>query len=279
MCRTRFGRCAALVLLGACGTDRVTQAPPAQQSHYVSTSGASDGDGTLSHPWDLGSGLAGAAGKVQPGDTIWLRGGTYRGGHRSTVSGAPGAPVVVRPYQGERAILDAGGATGDSVRGDFLIVGGDYTVLWGLELTDSDPNRATTTRPNMIVNDASHTKYINLVVHDGGIGFYSYPRRSDVEVNGCILYITDGRWGERVAGTRCTCGVMRGRSCCATTSCSISTGTASMPIRTLVAGCSTTSASTGMSASTTGSFPGIRAAPTSWWGGSRRRTASSASTT
>src|SRR3989475_6909279 len=90
---------------GACGTDRVTQAPPAQQSHYVSTSGTSDGDGTLSHPWDLGSGLAGAAGKVQPGDTIWLRGGTYRGGApqhgkrgawgargRTTVSGRTGDP-------------------------------------------------------------------------------------------------------------------------------------------------------------------------------------------
>ena len=196
---TRLGRCAVL-LLGACGTDRATQPPPAQKSHYVSPTGTSAGDGTQSQPWDLGSGLAGAAGRVQPGDTIWLRGGTYRGAHRSTVTGAPGSAVVVRQYPGERAILDAAGATTDSVRGDFLTVGGDYTVLWGLELTDSDPNRATTTRPNMIVNDASHTKYINLVVHDGGIGFYNYPTRSDVEVNGCIIYNNGWSVGGRGGG-------------------------------------------------------------------------------
>src|SRR6266516_4447787 len=193
---TRFCCCAALGLHGACGTERATQPPPAQKSHYVAPSGTSAGDGTLSQPWDLGSGLAGAAGRVQPGDTIWLRGGTYRGAYRSTVSGAPGAPVVVRPYQGERAILDAGGATGNSVRGDFLIVGGDYTVLWGLELTDSDPNRATTTRPTPSTSTWSCTT--------AGSAFTITRRARTSRSMAASSTITVGRLGGRAAGMRCT---------------------------------------------------------------------------
>ena len=61
-------------------------------------------------------------------------------------------------------------------------------MLWGFELMDSDPDRTTNTRPNLIVNDASHTKYINLILHDGGIGWYTYATRSDVEVTGCIFF-------------------------------------------------------------------------------------------
>src|SRR6266699_1607320 len=157
-------------------------------SHYVSPSGSSAGDGTLARPWDLATALGGGGGRVAPGDTIWLRGGTYRGAVVSSVHGAPGAPVVVRPYRGERAVIDAAGATSSTRRGDLFVVTGDYAVYWGFELMDSDPDRTTDTRPNMVVNDASHTRYVNLVVHDGGIGFYTYAPPVDVEVSGCLFY-------------------------------------------------------------------------------------------
>ena len=159
-------------------------------SHYVSPSGSSAGDGTLARPWDLATALGrgGAGGRIAPGDTIWLRGGTYRGAVVSSVHGAPGAPVVVRQYRGERAVIDAAGATSPTRRGDLFVVTGEYAVFWGFELMDSDPDRTTDTRPNMVVNDASHTRYVNLVVHDGGIGFYTYAPPVDVEVSGCLFY-------------------------------------------------------------------------------------------
>jgi hypothetical protein len=157
--------------------------------HYVSPSGSSSGDGTLAHPWDLATALAGGGGRIAPGDTVWLRGGTYRAGAVvSSVHGAPGAPVVVRQYRGERAVIDAAGATSSTRRGDLFVVKGEYTVFWGFELMDSDPDRTTDTRPNMLVNDASHTRYVNLIVHDGGIGFYTYAPPVDVEVSGCLFY-------------------------------------------------------------------------------------------
>src|ERR1700733_4415395 len=49
-------------------------------SWYASTSGSSLGNGSPTQPWDLCTaiGCSGApAGAIQPGDTIWLAGGTY----------------------------------------------------------------------------------------------------------------------------------------------------------------------------------------------------------
>lgn len=164
--------------------------PVAGRAFFAAPNGTASGDGSERRPWDLATALAGGrtGPRVQPGDTIWLRGGTYRGAFRATVAGTSGAPVVVRQFGGERAVLDGRGTSRTT-----LYVTGDYSVFWGFELTNSDTVRSTTStsgqlRPNVIVNDASHTKYINLIVHDGGVGFYNEPKSVDVEISGCILY-------------------------------------------------------------------------------------------
>jgi hypothetical protein len=155
---------------------------------YVSSNGSSTADGSKDHPWDMATALSGAGGKVQPGDTIWVRGGTYDAPFRSSLNGASGKPVVVRAYPGERPIVDGGQTTADN-----FTVAGQYVVIWGLEFTNSDPSRTTSEinhnyRANMVVNNGSHNKYIDLVVHDGGTGFYSYSQWSDVEVYGGVWY-------------------------------------------------------------------------------------------
>jgi hypothetical protein len=165
-----------------------SQLPVAPRSHYAAPGGTRGGDGSQRRPWDLATALAGGGGKVKAGDTVWVRGGVYRGAFRSTVQGAAGKPVVIRQYPGERATIDGAGS-----RASTLVVGGAYTVFWGLELTNSDPVRTATAvshdeRPDLVVNKASHTKYINLIVHDGGGAFYTEPEFSDVEIAGCIVY-------------------------------------------------------------------------------------------
>jgi hypothetical protein len=166
---------------------------------FAAPTGSSDGDGS-GRPWDLQTALHGGNGKVLPGDTIWLRGGTYSNAAplTSTLAGTASAPVVVRQYPGERAILDASGATSPVSRGDFLTVRGDYSTFWGFEVMDSDPDRAVDTRPNMIVAHASHLRFINLIVHDGGIGFYTYSEPVDIEIYGCVAY--NNGWQESVFG-------------------------------------------------------------------------------
>src|SRR5437667_11387300 len=53
---------------------------------------------------------------------------------------------------------------------------------------DSDPTRLTSTRPNLVIANASRLKFINLIVHDGGIGVDTYPEQTDIEINGCLIY-------------------------------------------------------------------------------------------
>jgi hypothetical protein len=102
------------------------------------------------------------------------------------VKGTAAAPVVVRQYPGERAILDGSGGTASA-----LYVGGQYSVIWGLEFTNSDPKRVlsmTERRTNVVANYANHTKYINLIIHDGGVAFYNESPYYDVEIIGCVIY-------------------------------------------------------------------------------------------
>ena len=164
------------------------QNPAPSGGFYASTGGSSTADGSKDQPWDLATALSGAGGKVQPGDTIWVRGGTYEAPFHSSLNGMAGKPIVVRAYPGERPIVD-----GDQTTGDNFTVSGSYVVIWGLEFTNSNPSRTTSVinhnyRANSVVNNGSHNKYINLVVHDGGTGFYSYSNWSDVEVYGGVWY-------------------------------------------------------------------------------------------
>jgi uncharacterized protein YjdB len=171
---------------GKNGTAAITvRQASARAGFYASPTGTSGGDGSSARPWDLATALRGGGGRVQPGDTIWLRGGTYRGAFTSSLNGTAAAPIVVRQYPGERATIDVNGWTSDA-----LLVTGAYGVYWGFEIMNTSPDRTTVTpqRPHGVVNDGPHNKYINLVVHDNGIAFYNYSSASDVEIYGCLVY-------------------------------------------------------------------------------------------
>ena len=159
--------------------------------YFVSPSGSSAADGSASNPWSLGTALSGGNGKIQPGDTVWLRSGTYTGAFSESVSGAAGKAVVFRQFPGERATIDGVGVPGGGA--SILRVGGSYTEYWDFEITNSDPNRSSSgtthdARPNVVANYANHTKYENLVVHDGGVAFYNEHSYGDVEIAGCLIY-------------------------------------------------------------------------------------------
>lgn len=62
-------------------------------------------EGNEQRPWKT---VAFAVKRLQPGDTLYLRGGTYYESIRITSQGAPDKPITIRSYPGELAILDAG---------------------------------------------------------------------------------------------------------------------------------------------------------------------------
>jgi len=72
---------------------------------YVSPSGNDSNPGTLSSPWrTINSSLT----RLNPGDTLFLRGGTYFESVNATVSGTSVAPITIESYPGENATIDSG---------------------------------------------------------------------------------------------------------------------------------------------------------------------------
>jgi FlaA1/EpsC-like NDP-sugar epimerase len=168
-----------------------TPAPGGRTEYFVSPQGVPSNDGSIAHPLDLATVLSKQS-PVLPGQKIWLRGGTYQGGYVSYVNGGAGAPIVVRNYQGERAILD--GSNPDAVQhGIVLQVLGTHVWFWGIELTFSNPSRIDTGNPSgpngVYANESNDVKFINMIVHDlPGQGFGVWSESVNVEVYGNIIY-------------------------------------------------------------------------------------------
>ena len=151
--------------------------------YYASPAGSSSADGSWRRPWDLATALAGGGGAIGAGDTLWLWGGTYQGAYRSTLEGASGRPVVVRPFPTERAVID--GARSEQ---ETLIIDGAWTLYWGLELTNSITAR-TSRRPQAVwIRNASDVKLIDLIVHDVGMGVYTNSSARNIEIYGSLFY-------------------------------------------------------------------------------------------
>lgn len=72
---------------------------------YVSSSASTSGDGSISNPWRLQQALSNTT-IVKAGDTIFLRGGTYKGRYRSSLTGVAGNQITVQSYPGEQAKID-----------------------------------------------------------------------------------------------------------------------------------------------------------------------------
>ena len=73
---------------------------------YVSPTAAANGNGSFNNPWKLQTALDHPS-AVQPGDTIWLRGGIYNAPpYTSHLVGTSAEPIIVRQYPGERARID-----------------------------------------------------------------------------------------------------------------------------------------------------------------------------
>lgn len=143
-----------------------------RSGHYVSPTGSPGGTGSAQRPWDLATALAGAGGRIEPGDTVWLAGGTYRGSFRTSLKGAPDRWIVFRQAEGERATIDG------TLRAD-----GAYLAFWGFEITQSTPTTYG------IQANTDHGRFINLVVHDVGTqGVSFWTPAVDAELYGCIVY-------------------------------------------------------------------------------------------
>lgn len=126
--------------------------------------------------------------------TIWLRGGIYNGTFTSTIYGTASLPIVVRGMPGERATIDGGTSSYNT-----LTTKGAYVHYRDFEITKSDPKRATSatgSNPTGISRGSTtgiyasgrYNKFINLVIHDDGVGFGFWSAGVGAEIYGCLVY-------------------------------------------------------------------------------------------
>ena len=75
-------------------------------ARFVDASRGDDtSDGSESHPWKT---LTHAVTHLEPGITLYLRGGTFYERVVVSTSGSPDRPVTIRSYPGELAVVDGG---------------------------------------------------------------------------------------------------------------------------------------------------------------------------
>jgi hypothetical protein len=74
-------------------------------AYFVGPQGSDRAEGTQANPWRT---LEFAVRQLKPGDTLYLRGGTYYETVSVALSGTPEQPITIRSYPGEPAIVDGG---------------------------------------------------------------------------------------------------------------------------------------------------------------------------
>lgn len=160
------------------------------------------GDVTVSTSEELAAVLSK---KIDPGATIWIKGGTYTGQFHVTLAGTEAAPIQIRAARGERVtILNCGIA---------LLKGADYVWLRDLELAGDLPLEKRVTDQSgswpkgfagsggLEVRAGKGCKFINLVIHDnvlGGVGWW--VESVDGEMHGCIIYNNGWKGPDRTHG-------------------------------------------------------------------------------
>ncbi|HEX7087925.1 MAG TPA: Ig-like domain-containing protein [Vicinamibacterales bacterium] len=177
---------------------------------YVSPGGSSSDPGTKDRPMSLTKALSSSS-PAKPGDTIWLRGGVYAGSYVSSLEGTASAPIRVRQYPGERAILDANNSAARNA-GMALLIQGAYTWFMDFEVTHTG-GKVDSGEPNspsgIVFSNSRGIKLINLVIHDlpgQGIGFWASS--IDSEAYGCLFYYNGinsrdhGIYAQNTSGTK-----------------------------------------------------------------------------
>ena len=138
---------------------------PSGQPRFVSLEGNDRNSGSRDSPFRT---LTAAASAAKPGDTILVRGGTYS--HERVFirhSGVAGSPITVKPYPGERVVLDG---QADTVNGANLwftddglfTVKASHVVVEGFEIKNAPTHGIHATGENLVIRkNLTHHIWMN----------------------------------------------------------------------------------------------------------------------
>lgn len=117
-----------------CATALLACIPMAQgATYYVATTGNDNNAGTLSAPFrTIGKGTS----RLAAGDTLYVRGGTYKEAVTLWQSGTAGAPIKLAAYAGEAPVVDGQGVSVGQWMGLISLMG-NYLDVTGFEVKNS----------------------------------------------------------------------------------------------------------------------------------------------
>jgi hypothetical protein len=167
--------------------------------YYMAPDGKDTQNGTIVQPFES---IQRAQQAAQPGDTIHIRGGTYRireeqiarkTGIWSYVfemnkSGKPGAPIRYWAYQNEKPVFDFSDVKPEGTRIHAFQVSGSWLHFKGFEVVGVQVTMKTHTQSECFHNLGSNNIYERLSMHDGqAIGFYLVNGSNNLVLN-CDAY-------------------------------------------------------------------------------------------
>jgi len=152
---------------------------------FVAPTGGDDNPGTLEKPFAT---VQRAQNAAAPGDTVYIRGGTYtmqesQIARKQSIwayvtfldkSGTEGRPIKYWAYEKERPVFDFSRVKPEGLRVTAFYVTGSWVHIKGLETIGVQVTLKGHTQSICFDNEGSHNVYELLSMHDGqAIGIYS----------------------------------------------------------------------------------------------------------
>lgn len=125
------------------------------KTYFLSPYGNDANPGTIAAPWQT---MEAAAIRVQAGDTVFLRGGTYLNPASAwTTSGTQGKPITISGYADEKAVLDGQGVYPTHDGSYMIAILGDWYLVENLEIANSGQSG--------VLSRGTHVTLRNLEIH------------------------------------------------------------------------------------------------------------------
>ncbi|GAA3240893.1 carbohydrate binding domain-containing protein [Dactylosporangium siamense] len=158
----------------------------AATTYYVATNGTTSNPGTESQPFATINQFMALA---QPGDTVYVRGGTYSIGETYlSASGNANGWITIRNYPGETPVLDGGGSAGVAFyygEGNQGVGKGSYVVIDGFVIRNywrSGINIGCCSADGSTDQSVSHVIVRNNVIDRTGQNGITFMQAGDVTV-------------------------------------------------------------------------------------------------
>ncbi|MBL7064963.1 MAG: right-handed parallel beta-helix repeat-containing protein [Anaerolineae bacterium] len=190
-------------------------APPRTASadpgtYYVSTNGSDSNPGTEAQPFrTISKGIT----VLGPGDTLYLRAGTYSEQFTLSTSGTADRPITIAAYPGEHPIIDGY----NQLPGDYyrmlIVLSGNYLILDGLEIQNINGTAIQIRGSYNTVRNAKIHHCTNKAVLIGGTGYcsggvtnsHNVIEDNEVWMTSLIHQNvnTGGKWAGAISAARC----------------------------------------------------------------------------